>query len=572
LGLRYVVRIAPNTNAPVLLLVDADEAARLRTEAALARRLGSDYSIRAAATPEEGLAMLAQFRDQGQDVALVAADLHLPGMDGVEFLKRAHALHSHATRLLLVAMDQYHTRVPFTQLPTLRRATALGQIDLWIVKGWVTPEEWLYPQLQEALTAWTLANRPHFAVYRFVGDQWSPRSHEIRDLFSRNGVPFEFYATDTQEGRELIRQFGIDVSRLPAAVRHDGTVLQDPSDAELAFSHGIEVAASRTGYDVVIVGAGPAGLAAAVNAASEGLATVVIEREAIGGQAGTSSLIRNYLGFQRGITGGELAHRAWEQAIFFGAEFVFNSAQALRLPNGDRVITLTDRAEVHAPAVIIATGVTYRRLDAPGLDRLVGAGVFYGAASVEAPAMAGEDVYVVGGANSAGQAALHLAKFAAHVALLVRGSSLRASMSEYLITQLEATPNIEVRLQTRVVEGQGDSRLERITLEHVERGARETVPAAGLFVLIGAAPHTEWLRPLLAVDDHGFLLTGRNIPSGGWPLDRSPLPFETSAPGVFAAGDVRHDSIKRVAAAVGEGSVTVGSVHQYLAQPVALPR
>src|SRR5438876_477980 len=249
-----------NPDAPVHLLIDADEPARLRTEAALARRFGSDYSVRAAANPEDGLAMLEQLRDQRQDLALVAADLRLPGIDGIEFLRRAHGLHPHAFRLLLVAMDQYHTRVPFTELPTLRRATALGQIDVWTVKGWVTPEEWLYPHVQAALTAWTLANRPHFAVYRFVGDQWSSRSHEIRDLFSRNGVPFEFHPTDSEEGRALIHEFGIDVSHLPAAVRHDGTVLHNPRDTELAVSHGIQVTPSRTRYDVVVVGAGPAGL------------------------------------------------------------------------------------------------------------------------------------------------------------------------------------------------------------------------------------------------------------------------------------------------------------------------
>ncbi|MGZ7030693.1 MAG: FAD-dependent oxidoreductase, partial [Thermoanaerobaculia bacterium] len=545
-------------NAPVLLLVDSDDSARLRVEAALTRRFGSDYEIRTARNAGDALPILKQLRDQSRDVALVAASLDLPGIDGVEFLAHAHALHRKTTRLLLVATDEFHTRIPFSTLPVLRRATALGLIDLWVMKDWVTPEEWFYPEVQEALTAWTLANKRHFAVYRLVGDRWSQRSHNIRDLLGRNAVSFEFYEADSSEGQDLIREFSIDATRLPAAVRHDGTVLHDPTNAELAASHGIQVRPSDSVYDVAIVGAGPAGLAAAVNAASEGLKTVIVERQAIGGQAGTSSLIRNYLGFEHGISGGELAHRGWQQAIFFGAEFVFNTALELGGSENGYNLALADGSNVRARTVIITTGVAYRRLDAPGLDRLLGSGVFYGAATVEAPAMAGGTAFVVGGANSAGQAALHLAKFAAHVVLLVRGSSLRASMSDYLITQLGATPNIEIRFQTQVVDAQGDSRLESLTIENVSSGQRETVNASGLFVLIGARPHTEWLAPLLRVDSEGFILTGRDLPAESWRLERPPLPFETSLPGVFAAGDVRHMSVKRVAAAVGEGSVAVG--------------
>ena len=550
---------------PVLFLVDDNDAARARTDAALTRRFGVDYEVRTAANGDDGLAILKQLKDERRDVALVAASLDLRGVEGVEFLGRAHALHRKAARLLLVPTDQFHTQIPFTTLPVLRRAMALGLIDLWIVKDWVTPEERFYPEVQEALTAWTVANRPHFAVYRIVGDQWSPQSHSIRDVLGRNSVPFDFYAADSKQGQDLIQEFSIDARRLPAAVRHDGTVLHNPTHAELAASHGVQLKPSGGLYDLAIVGAGPAGLAAAVNAASEGLQTVIVERQAIGGQAGTSSLIRNYLGFARGISGGELAHQGWEQAIFFGADFVFNTAQELGRSGDGYALKLADGSRVETRSVIITTGVTYRRLDAPGLDRLLGVGVFYGAATVEAPAMAGESAFVVGGANSAGQAALHLAKFAANVVLLVRGSTLRTSMSEYLITHLQATPNIQIRYQTQVVEAHGDSQLESLMIENIANGQRETVRAAGLFVMIGADPHTEWLTPALRVDDNGFILTGGDLPADAWPLERRPLSFETTLPGVFAAGDVRHLSVKRVAAAVGEGSVAVGSVHQYLA-------
>jgi thioredoxin reductase (NADPH) len=414
-------------------------------------------------------------------------------------------------------MDRYHTPIPFSELARLQRATALGRIDFAVGKGWVTPQEWLYPPVQEALSAWTVANRPRHVVYRIVGEQWSPRSHQLRDLLTRSSVPFEFPPVDSERGRQLIRDFGIDVRRLPALIRHDGSVLHDPSDAEVAAAHG------------------------------------------------SSSMIRDYLGFPRGISGAELAHRAWEQAVLFGAQFVFIQRAIGLGSRGDRrLVTMSEADTVAGRAVLIAAGVTYRRLGISTLERLVGRGVFYGAAGAEAPALAGEDVYVVGGANSAGQAALHLARYAARVTLLVGGDSPAADMSDYLITQLQATPNVEVRSRTRVVDGHGEARLEALTVEKVRAGQREQVTATAVFVMIGAEPRTDWLRDVLSLDDRGFILTGRDLPA--WSLQRAPLPFETSLPGVFAAGDVRYGSVKRVAGAAGEGAVAVGSVHQYLLQ------
>lgn len=558
---------APALGNPVLVLVDADPQARAATESALTRRFGSDYRILATDTPRGGLEALKRLSAEGGDVALVAADLHLPGMDGVEFLERAQALHPRAARVLLVAMDQRHTQMPLSELGTLQRATALGRIDLWVAKGWVNPEEWLYPQIQDALTAWTIANRRGHVVYRIVGEQWAPRSHELRDLLACNGVPFAFHAAGSEIGQRLVEEFQIDVRRLPALIRHDGSVLQDPAFTEVAAAHGIVTRPSPEVYDLAIVGAGPAGLAAAVYGASEGLRTVVLEPHTIGGQAGASSMIRNYLGFPRGISGGGLAHRAWEQAVLFGAEFVFvQEAVTLSRRGEDRLVALGDGSQAAARALIIAAGATYRRLGIAALDRLTGAGVFYGAAGVEAPALDGEHVYVVGGANSAGQAALHLAKYAARVTLLMRGESLATTMSDYLITQLRATPNVEVRRRARVVDGRGEARLETLTVEDIQTGKREQVPAAALFIMIGAEPRTGWLRGTVELDELGFILTGRDIPPEYWPRTRAPLPFETSMLGVFAAGDIRHGSVKRVAGAVGEGSVTVGSVHQYLTE------
>ena len=552
---------------PVLLVVDHDPRELTAFESALRRRYGADYRVLAERSPEAALNLLERLAEEGEDVALVAADLRLPEIDGVAFLEQAHALHRGVVRALLVAMDEYHTRIPFKEMETIRHATALGWIDFWVVKGWTTPEEWLYPRVQEALSVWTTANRARHVVYRIVGERWDPRTHALRDTLTRNSVPFEFYPAGSGKCERLVGDFDVDTERLPALIRHDGTVLHDPTPDEVARSHGIRTRPSPETYDLAILGAGPAGLAAAVYGASEGLSTLVLEPLAIGGQAGTSSMIRNYLGFPRGIGGSDLAHRAWEQAVFFGAEFAFTRpAIGLATRGRERNIALSDGSEVSARAVIIATGVDYRRIGVPSLEHLVGAGVFYGAAGVEATAMVGEEVYVVGGANSAGQAALHLAKFASRVTLLVRAESLAAGMSDYLIRQIEATPNLAVRPRTRMVEGHGEVHLEAVVLEDVATGRREEVATAALFVMIGAEPRTEWLREAVRRDDRGFVLTGRDVPMDGWTSARPPLPFETSMPGVFAAGDVRYGSVKRVAGAVGEGSVAVGSVHRYIGE------
>jgi thioredoxin reductase (NADPH) len=550
----------PGAGAPVMVVVDPDEAARNRTTEALDHRFGADYRVLAEGSPTEALALLEELAESGEPVALVAADLHLPG-GALELLGRAHALHREAGRALLFAMDQHHTRIPFAELETLQRATALGLIDLSVAKGWVSPEEWFYPQVQEWLSRWTKGNRPHFVVYRVVGERWTPATHRLLDMLTRNGVPFDFFPADSEEGRRIVAEHRPE--RLPCAVHAGGRVLVDPSPAELAVSHGIETHPGADVYDLAILGAGPAGLAAAVYGASEGLRTVLVEPEAIGGQAGTSSMIRNYLGFPRGIGGGELAHRAWEQAILFGAELVFgHRATGLEARGHERLVRLDDGTLLRARAVVVATGVTYRRLGVPPLERLVGAGVYYGAPGVEAAA-AGSDVYVVGGANSAGQAAVHLARFASRVTILVRGGSLEAGMSDYLVRQIAATPAIGVRLGTRVRDGGGEEHLERLVLEDGEGGIHE-VPASAMFVLIGAEPRTGWLGDVVALDDAGYVLTGRDLPD-----DRSgtaALPYGTSLPGVLAVGDVRHGSVKRVAGAVGDGSVAVGSVHRYLAE------
>jgi thioredoxin reductase (NADPH) len=551
--------------APVVLIVDADTAALEAARSAVSRRFGVDYHVMVASCADEGCQLLRRAVDQQRPVAVVAADCDLPEEGGVAFLEAAYALDKRITRVLLMTMDENRTKVPLSRLSLVQEATALGRIDAAWVKGWETPEDWLYPQLQEALTAWTRANRPRHLVYEVVGPQWSPRSHRVREFLGRNGVPFAFHDVGSTRGQELVERHRVDVGCLPALVHARGQVLQDPTDAEIAAAHGISTRASADLYDLVVVGAGPAGLASAVYGASEGLSTLVVEPESIGGQAGTSSMIRNYLGFPRGIGGGPLAHQAWEQAVLLGAEFVFTHSVCALHPEGSRSrVVLSDGSSVVARAVILATGVNYRQMEIPAVQRLTGTGVFYGAAGVEAPALAGRPVAVVGGANSAGQAALHLARYASQVSLLVRGHSLEKGMSRYLVDQIRATSNIEVRLGTRVVDAVGDVGLEAVEIESASGGQRQSLPVHGLFVLIGAEPRTQWLNGILR-DNHGFVVAGRDLPVEVAAGGRAPYPFETSFPGVFAAGDVRHGSVKRVAGAVGEGSVVVGAVHQYLA-------
>jgi thioredoxin reductase (NADPH) len=413
----------------------------------------------------------------------------------------------------------------------------------------------------------TRSNRPHHEVVRIVGEPWSPRSHELRDALSRNTVPIGFYAVESDEGRQLVNKYDLDLERLPAVILHSGSVLYSPSVVEVAAAIGVHTTPSRDLYDVAIIGAGPAGLAAGVYSASEGLRTIVVESESIGGQAGSSSLIRNYLGFPRGLSGEELALRAWEQMLLFGAQFAFTEpAMGLSARDYERVIVLANGDELRARVIIIAAGVSYRRLGIPSLDRLIGAGVFYGTAGSEARAMVGENVYVIGGANSAGQAAVNLAKYAARVTLLVRGDSLEVGMSDYLVTQIRSTPNVSVRTKTQVVDAYGAQRLEGLVLEDAQTGAREDVQAAAELCssgrnhgLIGCT------RPSNVMIADSFSPEPMWFRNGGHST-RPPFPFESSLPGVFAVGDVRHGSVKGVASAVGEGSVAIGSVHQYLAE------
>ena len=557
---------------PVLLAVDGDAGARRVIERELRNRYGEDYRVVCVGSAEAATRKLQGFAAAGEDVAVVLADQWTPGVSGTEFLTRVRDVYPTAKRALLIAQGDAAVREPVLQ------AAALGRIDYYVNKPTRTPDEQFHRVISEFLDEWTKVHRPGFAAMRIVGERWSARSHELRDLWSRSGVPFEFYAADSEEGEELLARMGASPAKLPVVVLFDRQVLADPSNAEIvdAFAKnipfGVNIRPEERTFDLVVVGAGPAGLAAAVYGASEGLSTLVLEKYTFGGQAGGSSLIRNYLGFSRGISGQELAAQAYTQAWLFGASFhLARHATGLRRrPDGEGlVVSLSDGTEVGGRAVIIATGVAYRRLGVPSLEELTGAGVFYGAAATEARALEGQEVYVVGAGNSAGQAAMHLSKYASRVTLVARGESLAASMSEYLIREIEAAGNVEVRTCTRVVGGGGKGRLEHLVLEDAVSGEEETVPAAALFVLIGAKPHTGWLPEEIERDEGGYVVTGQDLARDGrdlegWPLEHAPLMFETSLPGVFAAGDVRYGSVKRVASAVGAGAIAIQSVHEYL--------
>ena len=548
---------------PILFLVDDRPKVLEALAGDLERRFGADHRVLTGTSPGAALEALEGLARDGQEVALVVAGQRMAELPGVVLLLKAHDLHPSAKRVLLVGRREWTPANPAV------RAMTLGQIDTYLFEPWLPVARFLDLPISQVLADWVPSQGPSFEGIRIVGPRWGTRSHELRDMLTRMGIPHGWYQADTAAGRRLLEEAGQDGSRLPVVLFHSGQVFVDPSDAELAEALGFGTSPGAGSYDLVIVGAGPAGLAAAVYAASEGLDTLVVEPQVAGGQAGTSAMIRNYLGFPRGIGGGDLANRALEQAWLFGANLVLaQRATGLRADGPRRLVRLSEGSEVTAEAVVVASGASWRRLGVPELEALVGAGVFYGAAGAEARAMEGQEVFVVGAGNSAGQAALHLAKHAASVTLLVRGPDLAKSMSEYLIQELEQAPNVAVRLRTQVVGGLGGHRLEGLVLRHRDTETIDEVPAAALFVMIGGEPRTEWLAGVER-DDRGYILTGHDLlgPGGtpaGWPLRRPPLLLETSIPGVFAAGDVRHRSVKRVASAVGEGAVAVQLVHQYL--------
>lgn len=554
---------ASSQNKPVIFVVDAGAESFPRIEYALRRRYGFDYRVICETSAIWGMKRLRDLRAGGEEVALVLADQWMPDITGAEFLARASQLFPTAKRAVLVDWGDRTTQEP------VLRAMTLGHIDYYVNKPERPGDEHFHKMVAEFIYDWAKEHRPVFAEIRMVGERWSARSHELRDILGRNGVLYEFHAADTEAGQELLARLGKSSAKLPLVILYDGQVLEDPSNVKLADAFGINLPLARRNFDLVIVGAGPAGLATAVYGASEGLSTLIVEGEAIGGQAGTSSLIRNYLGFPWGVGGAELARRATEQAWWFGAVFRFmREATSLRAEGGELMLTLSDGAEISARAVVLATGVSYRRMGVPSLEAMVGKGVFYGSAVSEAKAMKDQEVYVVGGANSAGQAAVHLAEYASRVTLVVRGRSLATSMSEYLIKEIEAAQNIDALFRTRVVDGGGEGRLERLVLKNLESERTETVPAAALFVLIGAEPRTGWLPEEIVRDSRGYIVAGTDLledgrPPRSWPLGRLPLPMETSVPGVFAAGDVRSGAVKRVASAVGAGAIAVQSVHEH---------
>jgi thioredoxin reductase (NADPH) len=548
----------------VLLVVDDDPRTRGVVAGELRKRYGPDYQVICADSADDPSRLLAKFRDDRRLVSIVLASQQMSQGTGAEVLGRVREFHRTAKRLLLIDWGYGPPPEPILQ------AIALDRIDTYVARPVTVPDERFHRAVTELLEEWARSHLPRFEVVRVVGEERSARSHELRDLLDRNAVPFGFYPVGGERGKALLQQAGVAASALPVIFLFNGRVLVNPTNAEVAQALGMKTTPGAGLYDVAVIGAGPAGLAAAVYAASEGLSTVVLEPEAIGGQAGTSSQIRNYLGFPDGVSGAELAVRAYTQAWNFGCEYVYGSpATGLRAEEAERVVTVGGGSQVRSRAVVIATGASYRRLGIPSLDRLIGAGVFYGAATTEAQAMTDREVFVVGGANSAGQAAVHLARYAARVTVLVRGQSLAEGMSDYLITQIASTPNIAVRHNVVVAGGGGTDRLESLTFQDRVSGTTETIPATAMFVLIGAEPHTRWLPDHIARDQWGFVVTGTDLLAGaaapqGWPLPRPPMLLESSLPGVFAAGDVRRGSVKRVAAAVGEGSIVIRLIHDYL--------
>jgi thioredoxin reductase (NADPH) len=552
---------------PILLTVDDDPDVLRAIERDLRSQYGASYRVVSSDSPEAGLDLLKALKVRNDGVALLLVDQRMPRMDGVTFLQEARQIFPDAKRTLLTAYADTNAAI-----------SAINQagLDYFFMKPWDPPSEHLYPQLDDLLDDWQASYRPPFQGIRVLGTRWSPRCYELRDFLARSHVPYQWIdvegAANDPETKRLLEALGPDASNLPVVLFSDGTKMLNGVPAEVAQKVGLRTHAETTFYDLAIVGGGPAGLAAAVYGASEGLHTVIVEREAPGGQAGMSSRIENYLGFPAGLSGGDLTRRAVVQARRFGVEILApQEAVGVRTEGPYRIIKLADGNEISCHALMIASGVQWRRLEAPGIDRLQGAGVYYGGGATEALSCKGERVYVVGGANSAGQAAMNFAKYAERVVMLVRGDSLASTMSQYLIDQIKETPNIQIWAHASVAEVHGETHLEEVSVLCTDTSKVERVPASSMFIFIGALPRTDWLAGVIERDERGFILTGSDLMQAGerpkgWSLDRDPFLLETNVPGIFGVGDVRHGSVKRVASGVGEGSVAVQFIHQYLSK------
>lgn len=547
---------------PVIMTVDDDPEVLGAIERDLRQHYRGDYRIIKAASAREALDATRQLKQRGSLIALFLADQRMPEMSGVEFLSEARKLYPESRKVLLTAYAD-----------TAAAIVSINQVglDYYLMKPWDPPEQCLYPVLDDLLFDWRARARPPYDGIRVAGARWSPQSYAVKEFLSRNQVPYQWIDIDEDlPARELITSLVGDLTRLPVALFPDGGYLVAPSNDDLAEKIGLQTRPQYPFYDLVIIGAGPAGLAAAVYAASEGVHTLLIEQNAPGGQAATSSQIENYLGFPSGISGADLARRATVQARRFGAEILAKEAVSLQREDPYRIIQLADGSVLFCYAVVLATGVAVRKLEVPGIEPLLGVGVYYGAAMTEAATYRDQDVCVVGGANSAGQAALFFSRYARRVTMLIRADSLSSAMSQYLVDRIRATSNIEVVTRVEVKAVSGTGRLERIVLRSVDGAEDRELEAAAMFIFIGAEPRTEMVADLIACDENGYVLTGANLPRDGgarprgWLLDRDPFLLETCVPGVFAAGDARAGSNKRVAAAVGEGSATVGMVHRYL--------
>jgi thioredoxin reductase (NADPH) len=550
-----------NMANPAIITVDDDPAVSRAVARDLRRRYGETYRVVRAESGAAGLDALREIKLRGEHVAVLLADYRMPHMNGIQFLESALDLFPSARRVLLTAYADTEAAID---------AINLVDIDHYLLKPWHPPEEKLYPVLDGLLQAWVATPDASGAEVRVVGHRWSAPSFAVRDFLARNLVPYRWLLAEEPEAGRLLTAAGLTDTSVPVVFTAEGKALVTPSAAELAANVGLATNPASDFYDLVVIGGGPAGLGAAVYAASEGLRTVLVEKKATGGQAGQSSRIENYLGFPDGVSGAQLTERARRQALKFGAELLSTrEAVGLEVAGSARLVHFRDGTSIGAHSAVLATGVTYRRLDAEGLEDLTGRGVYYGSTATEAPSCAGEDVYLIGGANSAGQAAVYFARYARRVHLLIRGNDLRQSMSQYLISQLSALPNIEVHTCTEVVAGSGEEHLEELVLRDVPSGQTRTAPAQWLFIFIGAEPRTDWLDGVVARDGRGFVLTGTDLMAGGrrpsgWTLPRDPYHLESSVPGVFAAGDVRSESVKRVASAVGEGAMAVLLVHRYL--------